>query len=64
MRLNGKNVLVTAAGQGIGKACALAMAAEGARVWATDVNAALLEGYRGVANVTTQRLDVLDKAAI
>lgn len=64
MRLNGKNVLVTAAGQGIGKACALAMAAEGARVWATDVNAALLEGYRDVANVTTQRLDVLDKAAI
>lgn len=64
MRLNGKNVLVTAAGQGIGKACVLAMAAEGARVWATDVKAGLLESYQGVANVTTQRLDVLDKAAI
>ena len=38
MRLQGKNVLVTAAGQGIGKASVLAMAAEGAHVWATDIN--------------------------
>ena len=38
MRLTGKTALVTAAGQGIGKASALAMAAEGAVVWATDVN--------------------------
>ena len=37
-RLNGKTALVTAAGQGIGRASALAMAAEGARVIATDVN--------------------------
>ena len=64
MRLEGKTALVTAAGQGIGRACALAMAAEGARVWATDVNPALLEGYSGVANVTALQLDVLDKAAI
>ena len=41
MRLEGKTALVTAAGQGIGKASVLAMAAEGAQVWATDVNAAL-----------------------
>ncbi|RYF83700.1 MAG: SDR family oxidoreductase [Comamonadaceae bacterium] len=64
MRLQGKTVLVTAAGQGIGRASVLAMAAQGAQVWATDVNDALLAGYAGVANVHTRRLDVLDKAAI
>ena len=37
-RLSGKTVLVTAAGQGIGKATACAMAAEGAKVLATDIN--------------------------
>jgi 2-keto-3-deoxy-L-fuconate dehydrogenase len=36
-RLEGKTVLVTAAAAGIGRASALAMAAEGAKVWATDV---------------------------
>jgi 2-keto-3-deoxy-L-fuconate dehydrogenase len=64
MRLEGKTALVTAAGQGIGHASAMALAAQGARVWATDVNAALLERYQGVANVTALALDVLDKAAI
>ncbi len=64
MRLQGKTALVTAAGQGIGHATALAMAAEGASVWATDVNPELLRGYQGVANVQTAVLDVLDKAAI
>ncbi len=64
MRLKGKTALVTAAGQGIGQACALAMAAEGAQVWATDVNAKLLESYAGVANIKTLQLDVLDKSAI
>ena len=64
MRLKGKTVLVTAAGQGIGHASVLAMAAEGAQVWATDVNEKLLERYAGVANVRTARLDVLDKDAI
>jgi 2-keto-3-deoxy-L-fuconate dehydrogenase len=64
MRLKGKTALVTAAGQGIGHASALAMAAEGAQVWATDVNEKLLERYAGVPNIRTARLDVLDKAAI
>ncbi len=64
MRLQGKTALVTAAGQGIGRASVLAMAAQGAQVLATDVNAKLLEAYAGVANVRTAVLDVLDKAAI
>lgn len=64
MRLKGKTALVTAAGQGIGKASVLAMAAEGAQVWATDVNAKLLESYAGMPNIRAMTLDVLDKAAI
>ena len=55
---------MTAAGQGIGKASVLAMAAQGARVVATDLNPALLESYAGMANITTASLDVMDKAAI
>lgn len=64
MRLKGKTALVTAAGQGIGKASALAMAAEGAVVWATDVNEKLLASYAGVSNVHIAVLDVMDKSAI
>ena len=64
MRLEGKKALVTAAGQGIGHATALALAAEGAQVWATDLKPELLQSYKGVANITVLPLDVLDKAAI
>jgi 2-keto-3-deoxy-L-fuconate dehydrogenase len=64
MRLKGKTALVTAAGQGIGRAAALAMAAEGAQVWATDVNPKLLDAYDGVAGIRAVPLDVLDKTAI
>ncbi len=63
-RLAGKKALVTAAGQGIGRASALAMAAEGAQVYATDVNPKLVEALGGIANVTPGVLDVLDDAAI
>ncbi len=63
-RLEGKTALVTAAGQGIGHATALAMAQEGATVFATDVNAKLLQTFAGVRNVTARTLDVLDDAAI
>ena len=41
-RLSGKTALVTAAGQGIGKATAEMFAAEGARVIATDIDEGLL----------------------
>ena len=63
-RLAGKTAFVTAAGQGIGRAVALAFATEGARVWATDLNEKLLDAYAGVANVTARRLDATDDAAI
>jgi 2-keto-3-deoxy-L-fuconate dehydrogenase len=64
MRLANKTVLVTAAGQGIGHASVLAMAAEGATVWATDVNPALLTAFEGHADIQTAKLDVMDKAGI
>ena len=44
--LAGKTVLITAAAQGIGRASALAFAPAGARVFATDVNAAALGDLR------------------
>ena len=64
MRLANKTVLVTAAGQGIGHASVLAMAAEGATVWATDVNPALLKSFAGQDRIHTATLDVMDKAGI
>ncbi|HLB80410.1 MAG TPA: SDR family oxidoreductase [Dongiaceae bacterium] len=63
-RLAGKTALITAAAQGMGRAAALAFAREGARVWATDVNAAKLAELDGRPGVTTRRLDVTDGAAI
>mgnify|MGYP003679349217 CR=1 FL=1 len=60
-RLAGKRVLVTAAGQGIGRAAANAMAREGAHVIATDINADVLKDFSGGE---THRLDVTDATAI
>lgn len=57
-RLDGKRALVTAAGQGIGRASALAMAAEGAKVFATDVNADLLNDMpEGIETFVLNALD-------
>jgi NAD(P)-dependent dehydrogenase (short-subunit alcohol dehydrogenase family) len=64
MRLKDKVCVVTAAGQGIGEATARAFAREGAKVWATDVDAGKLTELQGKQGITTRRLDVLDKAAI
>ena len=63
-RLTGKTAIVTAAGQGMGKATALAFAAEGAQVIATDINETLLGDLTGIAGITPRRLDVCDPAAI
>ena len=64
MRLKDKQVLVTAAGQGMGRAAAVAMAQEGAQVLATDVKPELLESLQGVAGIRTAALDVTRKADI
>jgi 2-keto-3-deoxy-L-fuconate dehydrogenase len=61
--LTGKTALVTAAAQGIGRASALALAAAGARVIATDINEAGLAGLGG-AGIETRSLDVLDAQAV
>ena len=64
-RLLGKKVLITAAGQGMGRAAALAMAAEGAEVFATDVNVHTLETLAKENNtIETFQLDVMDPLAI
>lgn len=62
-RLAGKTAFVTAAAQGIGRATALAFAAEGARVIATDIDAMKLSSLAGPA-IRTARLDARDPAAI
>src|SRR5215470_17127000 len=59
-RLQGKTALVTAAGQGMGHAAALAFAREGASVVATDVKPELLQAFKDKPNIRTSRLDVLD----
>jgi 2-keto-3-deoxy-L-fuconate dehydrogenase len=63
-RLAGKVALITAAGQGIGHASALAMAREGAQVYATDVNPKIADVFAGVNNVSARTLDVLDDDAV
>jgi 2-keto-3-deoxy-L-fuconate dehydrogenase len=62
-RLQGKRAFVTAAGQGIGRASALAMAREGAHVIATDVNEATL-GSLAAEGLETRVLNVRDPAAV
>ena len=64
MLLDGKIILITAAGQGIGAASARACAQAGARVIATDVNADLLAGLGDDRNIETRQLDVTDAGAI
>lgn len=62
--LAGKTVLITAAAQGIGRASVEAFARAGARVIATDINAAKLAELEGMSGVTTRLLDVLSAAAV
>ena len=57
-RLTGKTALITAAGQGIGRATAEAYAAEGAKVFASDINEAALAELNAIEGVTGLKLDV------
>src|SRR3954463_3629496 len=63
-RLAGKTAFITAAAQGMGQAAAFAFAREGARVWATDLNAQKLKEIDGKEGIRTRALDVTDEAAI
>ncbi len=63
-RLAGKTALVTAAGQGIGRASVELFAAEGAQVIACDINSDALASLDGTAGVTTLQLDVTDANAV
>lgn len=60
-RLQGKVAVVTAAGQGIGRAIAEAFVAEGATVYATDLDVAKLEG---IAKAKKRKLDVLSEKQV
>src|SRR5687768_15006153 len=60
-RLKDKVAVVTAAGQGIGRAIAEAFVHEGAKVWATDVDTAKLEGLR---RAKRRKLNVLSSRAV
>ena len=63
-RLSGKKAVITAAGQGIGRATAERFAAEGAEVIATDINDAALEELGKIEGITARKLNVLDGDAI
>jgi 2-keto-3-deoxy-L-fuconate dehydrogenase len=63
-RLKGKTAFITAAGQGIGRATAMAFAREGAHVIATDIDAALLKALAKDSGCKTHVLDVTDAAAV
>jgi 2-keto-3-deoxy-L-fuconate dehydrogenase len=64
-RLVGKVALVTAAGQGIGRATALAFAQEGAEVWATDINEEALQSLtQEMPSIKIKKLNVLQTSEI
>jgi 2-keto-3-deoxy-L-fuconate dehydrogenase len=65
-RLNHKTAVITAAAQGIGRACAVAFAAEGAQVIATDIDMGKLESLKteGAGKIAIHRLDVTEKNEI
>jgi 2-keto-3-deoxy-L-fuconate dehydrogenase len=64
-RLAGKSAVITSAGQGIGRATALAMVAEGATVLATDINAAALESLAKESSaISTMIVDVTKQDSV
>jgi 2-keto-3-deoxy-L-fuconate dehydrogenase len=63
-RLKGKRAFVTAAAAGIGRACALAFAREGANVFATDIDEKGLASLKGEGITEVAKLDARDNAAV
>lgn len=63
-RLAGKTALITAAGQGMGHAAALAFAREGAKVIATDLNPTALQSLITTTGISCKTLDVLNDEAV
>ena len=63
-RLKGKRALITAAGNGMGRAAAFAFAREGAKVFATDLEPRSLEAFIGHDAIVPSRLDVTDEQAV
>ena len=63
-KLVGKTVLITAAGQGIGRATAEMFAAQGAQVIASDINDAALAELDDIDGISARKLDVLDSTAV
>lgn len=63
-RLEGKIALITAAGQGIGRATVELFAQQGATVYAADINQQSLNELAEIKNVTTLKLDVTDAVAV
>ena len=64
-KLEGRVVLVTSAGQGIGRASAVALAREGAKVFATDIREELFKDIaKEHPGITGFGLNVLDQAAV
>jgi len=62
--LHGQVAVVTAAGQGIGRATAVALQRAGADVIATDVDAVLLDDLATATGMTARRMDVLDDTSV
>jgi len=63
-RLQGKRAFITAAGAGIGRACAIAFAREGASVVATDLDEKALADLKANGVQEVARLDVRDTSAV
>jgi len=63
-RLAGKKILITAAGQGIGRTTAELFAAEGAQVIASDINQSALDELAALPGITPLFLDVTDADAV
>src|SRR5882762_4469304 len=63
-RLKGKRAFVTAAAAGIGRACALAFACEGATVFATDLDESKLAALKSEGITEVAKLDARDSAAV